>query len=206
MTLAARLPVPKPRRPAPISLAGLSSQHTNQYGVQVRANDRGSACVCHDRDARTRSSNSDIGICSKRSRARPGFYTSNDRNYPYLGTRGFGRPSDYNNRILLLVDGQTLNDQVWGQAMVGADFPLDLDAIERIEVVRGPSSALYGTSAMFAVVNIITKTGIQLDGLSLSGRVGSAGARQPAMTAGRGLGIRGLVAASGLVTHTDGRI
>ena len=134
----------------------------------------------------------------------PGFYSSNDRNYPYLGTRGFGRPSDYNNRILLLVDGQTLNEQVWGAAMVGSDFPLDLDAIDRIEVVRGPSSSLYGTSAMFAVVNIITKTGIQLDGLTLSGRMGSAGARQLAMTAGRGLGRRGSFAASGLVTHSDG--
>ena len=134
----------------------------------------------------------------------PGFYVSNDRNYPYLGTRGFGRPTDYNNRILLLVDGQTLNEQMWGSASVGSDFPVNLDAVERIEVVRGPSSSLYGTSAMFAVVNIITKTGIQLDGVSASGRMGSAGARQLGMTAGRALGSRGSIAASGLVTHADG--
>jgi len=134
----------------------------------------------------------------------PGFYSSNDRNYPYLGTRGFSRPTDYNNRILLLVDGQTLNEQVWGSAMVGSDFPLNLDAVERIEVVRGPSSSLYGTSAIFAVVNIITKTGIQLDGLSLSGRLGSAGSRELGMTAGRALGGHGSIAASGLVTHADG--
>jgi len=134
----------------------------------------------------------------------PGFYGSNDRNYPYLGTRGFGRPTDYNNRILLLVDGQTLNEQMWGSAMVGTDFPMNLDAVDRIEVVRGPSSSLYGTSAMFAVVNIITKTGIQLDGLSVSGRIGSAGTRELGMTSGRALGRRGSIAASGLVTHTDG--
>jgi len=134
----------------------------------------------------------------------PGFYGSNDRNYPYLGTRGFGRPTDYNNRILLLVDGQTLNEQMWGSASVGSDFPVNLDAVERIEVVRGPSSSLYGTSAMFAVVNIITKTGIQLDGLAVSGRLGSAGARELGMTAGRALGSRGSIAASGLATHTDG--
>lgn len=34
-----------------------------------------------------------------------GFYISNDRNYSYVGVRGFGRPTDYNNRILLLIDG-----------------------------------------------------------------------------------------------------
>lgn len=134
----------------------------------------------------------------------PGFYGSNDRNYPYLGTRGFGRPTDYNNRILLLVDGQTLNEQMWGSASVGSDFPVNLDAVERVEVVRGPSSSLYGTSAMFAVVNIITKTGIQLDGVSASGRMGSAGTRQLGMTAGHALGRQGSIAASGLVTHADG--
>jgi iron complex outermembrane receptor protein len=134
----------------------------------------------------------------------PGFYGSNDRNYPYLGTRGFGRPTDYNNRILLLVDGQTLNEEMWGSAYVGSDFPINLDAVDRIEVVRGPSSTLYGTSAMFAVVNIITKTGIRLDGLALSGRMGSAGTRELGMTAGRALGSRGSIAASGLVTHRAG--
>jgi outer membrane receptor for ferrienterochelin and colicin len=134
----------------------------------------------------------------------PGFYASYDRNYPYIGIRGFSRPSDYNNRILLLLDGQTLNEQVWGAAMVGSDFPINLDAVERIEVVRGPGSALYGTSAMFAVVNIITKTGTQLDGVTASGRLGSGRSRQAAMTAGHSLGARGSIAASGLVTHTDG--
>ncbi|MEP6494432.1 MAG: TonB-dependent receptor [bacterium] len=134
----------------------------------------------------------------------PGFYASNDRDYPYIGTRGFGRPTDYNDRILLLVDGQTLNEQTWGAAMVGSDFPINLDAIERIEVVRGPGSAMYGTSAMFAVVNIITKTGTELDGVSVSGRLGTGRTRQLAMTAGHALGTRGAIATSGLLTHSDG--
>ena len=134
----------------------------------------------------------------------PGFYASYDRDYPYLGIRGFSRPTDYNNRILLLLNGQTLNEQVWGAAMVGSDFPINLDAVERIEVVRGPGSALYGTSAMFAVVNIITKTGAQLDGALVSARLGSGGARQVAMAAGRSLGTRGSIASSGMITHTDG--
>ena len=88
-----------------------------------------------------------------------GFYVTNDRNYSYLGVRGFSRPGDYNARILLLVDGHRLNDNVFGSALLGTEFPLDVDLIERIEIIRGPSSSLYGTSAFFAVINVITKRG-----------------------------------------------
>jgi iron complex outermembrane receptor protein len=133
-----------------------------------------------------------------------GFYVSNDRNYTYLGARGFSRPTDYNNRILLLIDGHTMNDQVWGSAIVGSDLPINLDAVERIEIVRGPGSALYGTSAMFAVINIVTRTGPQLDGVIASGRVGSGRKREAALAAGHTIGVRGSFAFSGLYTHTDG--
>ena len=88
-----------------------------------------------------------------------GFYVTNDRNYSYLGVRGFSRPGDYNARVLLLVDGHRLNDNVFGSALIGTEFPLDIDLIERVEIIRGPSSSLYGTSAFFAVINVITKSG-----------------------------------------------
>lgn len=133
-----------------------------------------------------------------------GVYFSNDRNYTYVGTRGFGRPTDYNNRILLLVDGHTLNEHVWGSAAAGSDIPVNLSAVERIEVVRGPGSVLYGTSAMFGVINIVTKTGTRLDGVVVSGRVGSGGQREGALAAGHALGARGSVAFSALVRHSDG--
>ena len=71
-----------------------------------------------------------------------GFYTTYDRNYAYLGARGFGRPSDFNNRTLLLVDGHRLNDNVYDGAGIGTDFPIDVSLIERIEVIRGPGAAL----------------------------------------------------------------
>ena len=133
-----------------------------------------------------------------------GIYFSDDQNYAYVGTRGFGRPTDYNNRILVLVDGHTLNEHVWGSAPVGADITVNLSAIERVEVVRGPGSVLYGTSAMFGVINIVTKTGTQIDGVVVSGRVGSGGRREGAVAAGHAIGALGSVAFSGLVTHADG--
>ena len=57
-----------------------------------------------------------------------GFYVTNDRNYTYVGVRGFGRPSDYNNRVLVLVNGHRYNDNVYDQALLGHEFPIDLVA------------------------------------------------------------------------------
>lgn len=113
------------------------------------------------------------------------FYVSYDRNYDYVGARGFSRPSDYNDRILLLVDGHTLNENTYGQAPVGTDFALPLSSVERVEVVRGPGSALYGTYAMLAVVNVITKSGAALDGMHASAALGSFGRREAEVTGGK---------------------
>lgn len=87
----------------------------------------------------------------------PGLYLSYDRNYSYVGVRGFSRPTDYNNRVLVLIDGYRFNEDYYGYAPIGTDLPLDLRAVERIEVVRGPGSAAFGTAAMLAVVNVILK-------------------------------------------------
>ena len=91
-----------------------------------------------------------------------GFYVSYDHGYYYLGTRGFSRPGDYNSRTLLLVNGQRLNDGVYEQGFIGTEFMLDVDLIERVEIVRGPGSALYGSDALFGVINVITKKGADI--------------------------------------------
>jgi len=97
-----------------------------------------------------------------------GFYLSYDRNYSYAGVRGFSRPGDYNDRIQVLIDGHRMNDDVYGQALIGTEFPLDVDLIDRVEIVRGPSSSLYGANAFFAVVNVITKTADGIGGMEIS--------------------------------------
>src|SRR3989339_483576 len=86
-----------------------------------------------------------------------GIYAWTDRNYAGLWVRGFGRPGDYNNRVLLLINGHRMNDNIYGQAFAGFDFSLDLAAVDHIEVVKGPGSALYGDNAFFAVVNVVTR-------------------------------------------------
>lgn len=105
-----------------------------------------------------------------------GFYTSYDRNYSYLGLRGFSRPTDFNNRFLVLIDGYVVNDNVYNSIVIGNAFSMvAMEDIEQIEIVKGPGSVLYGTSALFAVINIITKTGAGIDGLSASVEAGSYG-------------------------------
>ena len=127
-----------------------------------------------------------------------GFYTTYDRNYAYAGTRGFGLPGDYNTRLLLLLDGQRTADPVYGAAWVGTDFFLDVDLIERVEVIRGPASSLYGTNAYFAVINVVTKSGASFDGVQVSGDVLSYDTQKARVTYGHGFGngAEALVSAS----------
>lgn len=86
-----------------------------------------------------------------------GIYQTHDRTYPSLGFRGFGQPQDYGNRVLVLTDGHVMNDDLLGSSYVGYDARSDLIDVERIEVVRGPGSALYGTNAFFGVINVVTR-------------------------------------------------
>jgi iron complex outermembrane receptor protein len=97
-----------------------------------------------------------------------GVFTINDGNYTYVGVRGIVSPGDYNSRLLLLVDGQRLNENVYGAAYFGTEGPVDLSAVERIEFVRGPASSLYGASAVLGVVNIVTRNGADATGAGVA--------------------------------------
>ena len=120
-----------------------------------------------------------------------GFYTTYDRNYTYLGVRGFGRPTDYNNRVLVMLDGHRLNDNIYNAAPIGTEGIVDLDLVERIEIIRGPGSALYGTSAFFAVVNVITRRGGAIGGVEVGGEAGLSQSYLARATAGWGWADKG---------------
>lgn len=87
----------------------------------------------------------------------PGVYAWNDRSYQAIGFRGLGRLGSYGNRVLVLVDGHPMNDDWLGSSYVGYDARVGLEDVERIEVVRGPGSVLYGTNAFSGVVNVVTR-------------------------------------------------
>jgi outer membrane receptor protein involved in Fe transport len=86
-----------------------------------------------------------------------GVFVSDDRFYPTVGFRGFSQLGNYGNRVLVLINGQPTNDN-WGFfSFTGYDARVDLEDVERIEVVRGPGSVLYGTGAVSGAINVVTR-------------------------------------------------
>jgi iron complex outermembrane receptor protein len=117
-----------------------------------------------------------------------GVHLRNDRFYLYAGVRGLARPGDYSSRLLVLVDGLRINDNIYDQAGVGREFPLDVSLIERVEFIPGPGSALYGSNAVLGVVNVVTRSGSAALGRSALVEIGSAGSRTLSLTLGQEIG------------------
>ena len=86
-----------------------------------------------------------------------GIALSYDRVYASAAIRGLGDPRDYNNRLLVLQDGTVMNDNILAASFIGSDSRADLEDVDRIEVVRGPGSLVYGTGARSGVVNLVPR-------------------------------------------------
>ena len=102
-----------------------------------------------------------------------GVFASNDLTYKNVGLRGFSPFGQYGNRLLVLMDGHSLNDDWIGSSYVGFDLMTDLGAIDQIELIRGPGSALYGTGAFFGVLNLVSPA--RMDGTRLRASLGTVG-------------------------------
>ena len=102
-----------------------------------------------------------------------GFFFSNDRSYENVGVRGFSPPGDYNTRVQILLDGHTMNDVFAAQAYVGRDFDIDLSEVERIEIVRGPVSSLFGSAAFQGLINVVTRRSLGDKHVEVTGSAGS---------------------------------
>ncbi|HWD17898.1 MAG TPA: TonB-dependent receptor [Verrucomicrobiae bacterium] len=101
-----------------------------------------------------------------------GFNVSSDRNYAFVGVSGVNL-GDFNSRILLLVDGHRVNENLTDGAYVDTSFILDLDLVDRVEIIRGPGSALYGNNAFFGVINVVTRQAAQIQGVESSFEYGA---------------------------------
>ena len=137
------------------------------------------------------------------ARAR-GIYTTSDRTYSFVGVRGFQRPGDYNTRVLVLVDGFRTNDNVYDQGPIGEEFLVPMELIERVEIVRGPSSSLYGSNAFFAIVNVITKGAGQLRAPEGEIEVGNLGYWSASARVGHSFANGTQVVASASTSDRDG--
>ncbi|MBT1708926.1 TonB-dependent receptor plug domain-containing protein [Fulvivirgaceae bacterium PWU5] len=98
----------------------------------------------------------------------PGFDVLQDLQF----VMGIGLRGSWANegKVLVMVDGQPFNDLLYQGVALGNRFPVD--AIERIEIIRGPGSAIYGGSAEYGVINILTKAANSLDGVAVYGTGG----------------------------------
>ena len=98
----------------------------------------------------------------------PGFDVAQDLQF----VMGIGLRGNWANegKVLVMLDGQPFNDLLYQTVAVGNRFPVD--AIERIEIIRGPGSAIYGGSAEYGVINIVTRAAESLDGVAVYGTGG----------------------------------
>lgn len=82
----------------------------------------------------------------------------NRMGYTTTTIRGLKSPNAYrSDKIKVLIDGVAINNEAQGSSSFYMDFPMQL--VEKIEVLRGPGSTVYGAGAFYATVNIITKLG-----------------------------------------------
>jgi iron complex outermembrane receptor protein len=87
-----------------------------------------------------------------------------------ISARGFN--GQYSNKLLVLIDGRTVyNPEFAGVLWDSQNVPLD--TIERIEVIRGPGAAVWGSNAVNGVINIITKSAGDTQGGSITAGAGN---------------------------------
>lgn len=120
-------------------------------------------------------------------RALPGFYIVDDNLMPNLGVRGIPSGQRAWSRIVkVMIDGTPVPYLPEATNFLGPEL-VPLKLIKRIEIIRGPGSALYGADAFLGVINIVTKRGDDIAGTVLetqAGARGSHGSAQGTIAAG----------------------
>lgn len=123
--------------------------------------------------------------------------TTSTRSGYQVEARGFNNGSGGGSSLLVLVDGRRVNEPESSVADWGL---LPLDNVERIEIVRGPASALYGDNAVGGVVEIVTRSGEGPPRGTWTGRLGKYRTKEGSLWAG---GSAGPVALSVFADHFE---
>jgi iron complex outermembrane receptor protein len=103
----------------------------------------------------------------------PGMYVGNVNGHtPIVGYHG--STEEFSRRMQVLIDGRSVYLPPFS-TVDWEDIPLNMDDIERIEVVRGPAAASYGANSLQGVINIITRDAASVNGSNISLAAGSEG-------------------------------
>ncbi|MCX6362014.1 MAG: TonB-dependent receptor [Armatimonadetes bacterium] len=199
---------PQPVSPAPLKRLSLEDLTQVEVGVVYGASQRAQ---------RTTEAPSSVTIITREDirqfgyrtladalRSVHGLYVTNDRAYDFIGVRGFNRPGDFGGRTPVTINGHRINDAVYDSNFAGTEFPLDLALVERIEVIRGPASSLYGNNAFFAVINVVTRRGGDIGGTELSASGGTYRTANGRLTYGNQLEGGAEVTLSGTLAGSAG--
>lgn len=115
-----------------------------------------------------------------------------------VGTRGVTLSGDYGNHVLVVVDGHPLNEAWDSTAYFEQGLGLPLELVDHLELIVGPGSVMYGSSAMLGVINIVTRRAKDLGRLrvTVEGQLSPAQAADGALqfdAPGLGLGGRAAI-------------
>ncbi len=111
-----------------------------------------------------------------------------------------GVTTGYNTKVLLLVDGIPYREAIFGEW--SPDEEIQLNNIDRVEIIRGPGSALYGGNAYSGVISIFTKNEVDISKAAVS--IGTNNMHHMEFYSGKSIGNSKLIV-SGTVHETDGQ-
>lgn len=112
----------------------------------------------------------------------PGYTESEDRNEAVFSTRGIYATSQQ--KVLVMINGHRLNSRSYLTAV--PNYGIALHNLDRIEILRGPGSSLYGNVALSGVVNLITKKGKDFNAKSVEYGAGNHGQNRLRLMTGAG--------------------
>ncbi|MBI3070682.1 MAG: TonB-dependent receptor [Deltaproteobacteria bacterium] len=153
--------VPQARRDAPAQVVVISGEDLRRFGYRTVA---------------------------EAVRGLAGFFVAPGRDFDQIGARGLALPGDFNTRLLVTLNGHTMNELWNNSSALGEDLGLDIGLVDRIEAVLGPTSSLYGAGAFLGAVHITTKTGADLNWARASVEAASFGVARASATVGKGFG------------------
>ncbi len=115
-----------------------------------------------------------------------------------------GSYGDENKRTLLMIDGIVENNLFEGNVLGGPQY--SLHNVKQVETIYGPASALYGANAFSGIINIITKSGKDINGIEVQTGIGSNFTRFAKFMVGSVIKEDFDFSVSGSIYSTDGPV